>query len=261
MLPSRASGNRERGRPLGERVKPDGSRSLEFGKGPQGAGWWGAGTSAGTRDNCATGCVGARSICGGSERFFEGSPPSGRFSSADFLPMELEGSRSRSFRAGWLWAWNFALDENALTAVTRHLPAAVRSGKATQPPSNLRLWLGATMSLGMWAYRMRDGYALTTDLTQGGWQQREEWARVAEPELIGLPRAAISTPPFVIVLTDATVILLRHGAVADGRPWRGKPAWGGHCSSRSIDVPAGRPEHVVRYDDIAVLQPQDLTQI
>jgi hypothetical protein len=40
-VPSRAAGNRERGRPLGERVKPDGSRTLEFGKRPPGAGWWG----------------------------------------------------------------------------------------------------------------------------------------------------------------------------------------------------------------------------
>jgi hypothetical protein len=99
-------------------------------------------------------------------------------------PLELKDHDPGAFVRA-LWAWNFALDET-LYGGHRDLAAAVRSGNATHPPSDLRLWIAATMSLDMWTLRVRDGYAVTTDLTQGGSQQRESGLWSQEPELIDL---------------------------------------------------------------------------
>jgi hypothetical protein len=151
------------------------------------------------------------------------------------------------------WAWNFALDET-LYGSHRDLAVAVRTGNATQPPSDLRFWLAATMSLDMWTVRARDGYVVTTDLTAAGWQQRESGLWSQEPELTDLPRTVISTPPFVLVLADAA----RDLPLFDTGPWLTEAA----RSRRPVPLLLPtvevhqRPAHVVRFEDIVLLELQ-----
>jgi len=119
---------------------------------------------------------------------------------------------------------------------------------------DLRLWLAATASLEMWASRMRDGYVVTVDVRRGPWQQRETGLWSLEPELVELPRAVISTPPFVVVLADSA----HEVPLFDTGLWLAEAA--GNRRAVPLLLPTvevrRRPDHVVRYDDIAVLEPQ-----
>jgi hypothetical protein len=243
--PSRASGNRGHARPLGEKIASDGTRILELGKGTADSGGWGW--------YFCTACNGEtgrweeehlrwqRPILG---RIHEhGSPrplPPGE------MPDRDPGAFVRA-----LWAWMFALDETLFDG-HRDLAAAVRSGDAVEPPRDLRLWLAATTSLEMRASRMRDGYVVTMDVRNGPWRQRESGLWSLEPELVELPRAVISTPPFIVVLADSA----HEAPLFDTAPWLAETA--GNRRAVPLLVPTvevrRRPDHVVRYDDIAVLQ-------
>jgi hypothetical protein len=150
-----------------------------------------------------------------------------------------------------LWAWMIGLDET-LFAAHRDLAAAVKSGSAVQPPTDLRLLLAATTSLEMWAVRQRGGHGVDFDLRYGGWQQHRSGLWSLEPELIELPRSVISTPPFVLVLADAAHDL----PLIDTGPWLTERA--GHRRTVQLVLPTvevrRRPDHTVRYDDIVVLE-------
>lgn len=246
-VPSQASGNRQRGRPLSEKVTPDGVRVLGLGKGPLGAGWWGwyfcdsCNNDTGKWDD--EHLRWQRAMLRGIHK--HGAP-------RPLPPLELYDHDPGAFVRA-LWAWMFALDET-LFAGHRDLAAAVKSGDAVEPPRDLRLWLAATTSIAMWAVRQRGGFGVNFDLRHEGWQQHESGIWSLEPELIELPRAVISTPQFVVVLADATKEL----PLFDTGPWLTEAA-----GSRRV-VPLllptvevqRRPDYTVRYDDIVVREPQ-----
>jgi hypothetical protein len=76
--------------------------------------------------------------------------------------------------------------------------------------------------------------------------------------LVELPRAVISTPPFVLVLTDAAHDL----ALLDTGTWL--PEVAGRRRAVPLLLPTVEvrrgPDYVVRYDDIAVLQPHPVRE-
>ena len=77
-----------------------------------------------------------------------------------------------------MWAWMFALDPN-LRLNEPDLAAAVLSGDPVEPPSDKKLLIGATTSLGI-------------------------WVSVVGPEEVDAPEVAVSSPPFVALLADAS---------------------------------------------------------
>jgi len=245
--PSRASGNRGHARPLGERITPDGARTLELGKGPPGAGAWGwyfcASCNGDTSKWEDEHLRWQRPIL---QRIHEHGSP------RPLPPGEMLDRDPGAFVRA-LWAWMFALDET-LFGGHRDLAAAVKSGDAVQPPRDLRLLLAATTSLEMWASRQRDGYGVAFDLRHGGWQHRESGLWSLEPELLELPRVVISTPPFVLVLADSA----RDVPLFDTAPWLTEAAGNRRAVPLLLPTVEMRrsPGHTVGYADIVVLQLQ-----
>ena len=60
-----------------------------------------------------------------------------------------------------MWAWMFALDPN-LRLNEPNLAAAVLSGDPVEPPTDKKLLIGATTSLGIWVSGQVGGHAFRT---------------------------------------------------------------------------------------------------
>ena len=101
-------------------------------------------------------------------------------------------------------AWTFALDPN-LRLTEPDLAAAVPSGDPVEPPSDKRLLIGATTSVGIWASGQVGGHVFLPAV--GGRVPRYKTAsgiRVAGPEEVDAPEVAVSSSPFVALLADAS---------------------------------------------------------
>jgi hypothetical protein len=119
------------------------------------------------------------------------------------LPMHLQNvAPGAVVRA--MWAWMFALDPN-LRLNEPDLAAAVLSGDPVDPPSDKKLLIGATTSLGIWVSGQVGGHAFRTPT--GGRVPTYKTAsgiRVIGPEEVDAPEVAISSPPFVALLAEAS---------------------------------------------------------
>ena len=85
------------------------------------------------------------------------------------------------------------------------LAAAVLSGDPVEPPSDKKLLIGATTSLGIWVSGQVGGHAFRTPV--GGRVPSYKTAsgiRVVGPEEVDAPEVAVSSPPFVALLADAS---------------------------------------------------------
>jgi hypothetical protein len=103
-----------------------------------------------------------------------------------------------------MWAWMFALDPN-LRLNEPDLAAAVLSGDPVEPPTDKKLLIGATTSLGIWVSGQVGGHAFRTPV--GGRVPSYKTAsgiRVVGPEEVDAPEVAVSSPPFVALLADAS---------------------------------------------------------
>jgi hypothetical protein len=98
------------------------------------------------------------------------------------------------------------------------------------------------------------GFGVNFDLRHEGWKRREGGLWSLEPELIELPRAVISTPPFVLVLADSA----HEVDLFDTGPWLTEAAEKRRAVPLvfpTVEV-RRRPDHTVRYQDIVVRQLQ-----
>lgn len=101
-----------------------------------------------------------------------------------------------------MWAWMFALDPN-LRHNEPDLAAAVLSGDAVEPPSDRKLLIGATTSLGIWVSGQVGGHAFRTAVGRIPSYKTVSGIRVASTEEVDAPEVAISSPPFVVLLAEA----------------------------------------------------------
>lgn len=243
--PSKASGNRGHARPLGQKIAPDGSRVLSLGSGTPDSGSWGWWF--------CTSCNGATEPWETEYRRWQAAVLAGfEQHGSPLVPIELADHDPGAFvRAPW--AWMFALDD-ALFGDHSELAAATRSGVAIEPPEDLRLWIAATASLHQWTSRQRGGYGINLDLRHGGWQQHGSGLWAVEPELVEMPRAVISAPPFVLVLSNSA----HEVGLFDTSPWLTEDARNRRPVSLllpTVDV-RRRRDYTVRYEDIVVRQLQ-----
>ncbi len=100
-----------------------------------------------------------------------------------------------------MWAWMFALDPN-LRQAQPDLAAAVLSGDPVEPPSDLKLVIGATTSLGIWVSGQVGGHAFRTPVDRNRGYATASGIRVAGTEEVDAPEVAISSPPFVELLAE-----------------------------------------------------------
>jgi hypothetical protein len=100
-----------------------------------------------------------------------------------------------------MWAWMFALDPS-LRLTQPDLAAGVLSGESVEPPSDVRLVIGATTSLGIWVSGQVGGHAFRTPVGRNHSYTTTSGIRVAGTEEVDAPEVAISSPPFVVLLSD-----------------------------------------------------------
>lgn len=96
-----------------------------------------------------------------------------------------------------MWAWSFAL---VPTLADRYPDVAdgVRTGEPVEPPTEIELLLGITMSLRIWATAQPDAWLIETD--GAGVHRRSSGLLVPGPRIELLPITAVASPPFSVVL-------------------------------------------------------------
>lgn len=128
-----------------------------------------------------------------------------------FLPDVAPGSVVRA-----MWAWMFALDPT-LRADKPDLAASILSGDPVDPPADLRLVLGTTTSLGIWVSGQVGGYAVRTAIGRISGHTTRSGINVPGAEIVDVPRVAISSPPFVVLLAGVNHEL--HAPYFDTAEW------------------------------------------
>lgn len=129
-----------------------------------------------------------------------------------------------------MWAWSFAL---VPTLIDRYsdLAEAVRLGHPTEPPSDIELLLGITMSLRIWVAAQPDAWLVHSDST--GVHHRPSGLLVPGPHVELLPITAVGSPPFSVLLGHSD----RPGGVphTTTNAWLSEPA--GTRREVAIDLP------------------------
>lgn len=105
-----------------------------------------------------------------------------------------------------IWAWSFALDPT-LSLRYPTVANAVRSGGAVEPPRDLELLLGLTLSLRLWAMAAPD--ALLVELNGTDQHRRPSGLVIPGPKVESVPVTAVASPPFSVILAHSD----RPGAV------------------------------------------------
>jgi hypothetical protein len=196
-IPPRAAGNQGRARRLLELIDEHGTSHLHLKNAGTGGGGWGRWLC----EDC-NGKTGkwdeeygnwSRNLVLG---LHEGGVQHGRE-----LPMHLRNvAPGAVVRA--MWAWMFALDPT-LRHDEPDLAAALLSGDPVEPPSDRKLLIGATTSLGIWVSGQVGGHAFRTPLGRFASYTTASGIRVAGTEEVDAPEVAISSPPFIVLLAEA----------------------------------------------------------
>ena len=98
-----------------------------------------------------------------------------------------------------MWAWMFALDPS-LREAEPDLAAAVLSGHPVESPSDVKLVIGATTSLGIWVSGQVGGQAFRTPTGRSRGYTTPSGIRVPGTKEVDSPEVAVSSPPFVVLL-------------------------------------------------------------
>ena len=81
------------------------------------------------------------------------------------------------------------------------------SGDPVEPPPDLRLVIDATTSLRIWVSGQVDGHAFRRPVGRSHGYTTVSGIRVAGTEEIDAPEVAVSSPPFVALLADASDVM------------------------------------------------------
>lgn len=102
-----------------------------------------------------------------------------------------------------LWSWSLAVDVELRHDVP-DVAAAVLTGEPVTAPTDHRMLLGATTDLRICMAMQRGGVVVQTHVgAHTGWHKSSTGLLVPGPELLPVPRIAISAPPFVALLAHA----------------------------------------------------------
>jgi hypothetical protein len=96
-----------------------------------------------------------------------------------------------------IWAWSFALIPSLLDCYPG-LARSVLTGDPVEPPSDVDLLLGITMSLRIWAIAQPDAWLVENG--RDGFHQRSSGILVPGPRVEMLPMSVVASPPFSVVL-------------------------------------------------------------
>jgi hypothetical protein len=100
-----------------------------------------------------------------------------------------------------LWAWMFALDGD-LRLKEPALAQSVLAGHPVSQPKDIKLLLAATTSLRIWVSGQVGGYAVRTPVGPDRGYTTADGIWAPGNEMVGVPRVAISSPPFVVLLAE-----------------------------------------------------------
>jgi hypothetical protein len=101
-----------------------------------------------------------------------------------------------------MWAWMFALIPDLRTRYP-DLAQAVISGDPVRSPDDLRLLVAATSSLRIWVCGQDGGFAVRGRLDGRDGHESPSGLWAPGPEMVAVPRIAVSSPPFVVLLADS----------------------------------------------------------
>jgi hypothetical protein len=216
-VPPKAAGNQGQARSLLELIDEHGTSRLHLKKAGTGGGGWGRWLCKACNETTGSwdeeyGEWSRNLVLG----LHDGGVQHGRE-----LPMHLRNVRpGAAVRA--MWAWMFALDPN-LRLSEPDLAASVLSGDPVRPPSDKKLLIGATTSLGIWVSGQVGGYVFRNPVAgRMPSYKAASGLRVVGPEEVDAPEVAISSPPFVVLLAEADDdALVRYTDTAD---WLGEDA-------------------------------------